>query len=40
VRWSHSPATKVNILRDSVQMFLDVFLIRWNALRGRYRKAR
>jgi glycosyltransferase involved in cell wall biosynthesis len=39
VRWSHSPATKVNILRDSVQMFLDVFLIRWNALRGRYRKA-
>ena len=38
VRWSHSPATKVNMLRDSVQMFLDVFIIRWNALRGRYRK--
>ena len=37
VRWAHSPATKVNLLRDSVQMFLDVFLIRWNALRGRYR---
>ena len=38
VRWAHSPATKVNMMRDSVQMFLDVFLIRWNALRGRYHK--
>jgi glycosyltransferase involved in cell wall biosynthesis len=38
VRWAHSPATKVNMLRDSVQMFLDVFRIRWNALAGRYRK--
>src|SRR5579859_5715509 len=37
VRWSHSPATKVNMLRDSVQMFLDVVIIRWNSLRGRYR---
>jgi glycosyltransferase involved in cell wall biosynthesis len=40
VRWSHSPATKVNMLRDSVQMFLDVFVIRWNAIRGQYRKAK
>jgi glycosyltransferase involved in cell wall biosynthesis len=39
VRWAHSPATKVNMLRDSVQMFLDVFAVRWNALRGRYRRA-
>jgi dolichyl-phosphate beta-glucosyltransferase len=38
VRWAHSPATKVNMLRDSLQMFLDVFTIRWNALLGRYRK--
>jgi len=38
VRWAHSPATKVNMLRDSVQMLLDVFTIRWNALLGRYRK--
>jgi dolichyl-phosphate beta-glucosyltransferase len=38
VRWAHSPATKVNMMRDSVQMFLDVFIIRWNALRGRYHK--
>ncbi len=40
VRWAHSPATKVSMMRDSVQMFLDVVIIRWNALRGRYRKAR
>ena len=40
VRWGHSPATKVNMLRDSLQMFRDIFVIRWNALRGRYpRKA-
>jgi dolichyl-phosphate beta-glucosyltransferase len=38
VRWAHSPATKVNMLRDSVQMFVDVFTIRWNAIRGRYPK--
>lgn len=36
VRWGHSPATKVNMLRDSVQMFLDVFVIRWNSIIGRY----
>jgi len=36
VRWAHSPATKVSMLRDSLQMFLDVFIIRWNALAGRY----
>jgi glycosyltransferase involved in cell wall biosynthesis len=36
VRWAHSPATKVSMLRDSLQMFLDVFLIRCNSLLGRY----
>lgn len=40
VRWAHSPATKVNMMRDSIQMFLDIFIIRWNAIRGRYRKSR
>lgn len=40
VRWGHSPATKVSMWRDSIQMFIDVFTIRWNAVRGRYpRKA-
>ena len=38
VRWSHSPATKINMMRDSVQMFVDVFTIRWNAMQGRYPK--
>jgi dolichyl-phosphate beta-glucosyltransferase len=38
VRWAHSPATKVNMMRDSVQMFLDIFIIRWNGVRGRYRR--
>jgi dolichyl-phosphate beta-glucosyltransferase len=36
VLWSHSPATKINMMRDSIQMFVDVFTIRWNALLGRY----
>jgi glycosyltransferase involved in cell wall biosynthesis len=36
VRWGHSPATKVSMLHDSIQMFIDVFTIRWNALTGRY----
>jgi glycosyltransferase involved in cell wall biosynthesis len=40
VRWGHSHATKVSMLRDSIQMFIDVFAIRWNSLKGRYpRKA-
>jgi len=39
VRWAHSPATKVSMWRDSIQMFLDVFIIRWNALTGRYRRS-
>jgi glycosyltransferase involved in cell wall biosynthesis len=36
VRWGHSPATKVSMLRDSVTMFVDVFTIRWNSLTGKY----
>jgi glycosyltransferase involved in cell wall biosynthesis len=38
VRWSHSPVTKINMMRDSIQMFVEVFTIRWNALRGCYPK--
>jgi dolichyl-phosphate beta-glucosyltransferase len=38
VRWGHSPATKVNMFRDSIHMFVDIFTIRWNAIRGRYPK--
>ena len=36
VRWGHSPATKVSMMRDSIQMFIDVFVIRWNSLTGKY----
>jgi glycosyltransferase involved in cell wall biosynthesis len=36
VRWAHHPATKVNLLRDSVRMFVDLLAVRWNAWMGRY----
>ena len=39
VRWAHSPNTKVNMFRDSLGMFLDVLVIRYNALAGRYPRA-
>jgi dolichyl-phosphate beta-glucosyltransferase len=40
VRWAHDPATKVHVVRDSILMFLDLALIRWNAIAGRYPKRR
>jgi glycosyltransferase involved in cell wall biosynthesis len=41
VRWAHHPATKVNLVRDSVRMFADLLAVRWNAWMGRYsREAR
>jgi glycosyltransferase involved in cell wall biosynthesis len=39
VRWAHSPNTKVNMFRDSLRMFLDVLVIRYNLLAGRYPRA-
>ena len=36
VRWSHDPATKVNVFRDSLKMFADLIYIRWNWIRGCY----
>jgi glycosyltransferase involved in cell wall biosynthesis len=38
VRWAHDPATKVHVVRDSIHMFSDLIVIRWNALTGRYPK--
>jgi hypothetical protein len=35
VRWSHDSATKVNVAADGIRMLLELFLIRWNALRAR-----
>jgi len=39
VRWNHSPATKVHYLRDPLLMTLDLMVLRWRALTGRYEKA-
>ena len=36
VEWFDSPYSKVHIVRDSAQMFLDLLIIRWNDLKGRY----
>lgn len=36
VRWSHDAATKVNVAGDGLRMFMDLLLIRWNAMRGYY----
>lgn len=38
VHWAHDPATKVNMFRDSLMMFFDLAIIRWNWLLGRYPK--
>jgi len=36
VHWGHDPATKLHVLRDSILMFTDLIVIRWNWLRGLY----
>ncbi len=38
VRWSHAEGTKVRMLRDSLNMFIDLWRVRWNHLRGLYRE--
>jgi glycosyltransferase involved in cell wall biosynthesis len=38
VRWAHDEGTKVHVLRDSVMMFADLIVIRWNWILGRYPK--
>lgn len=38
VRWAHDARTKVHVVRDSLRMFVDLILIRWNAMLGRYPK--
>ncbi len=37
VRWNHIEGTKVSMVKDSTQMFLDLLQIRWNDLCGRYK---
>ncbi len=36
IPWYYHAGSRVRILRDSTLMFLDLFRIRWNAIRGRY----
>jgi len=36
VHWSHDAGTKVNVAADGMRMFLELLVIRWNAIRGLY----
>ena len=36
VTWGHDSRSRISYLRDGLQMLRDVWIIRWNALRGRY----
>jgi dolichyl-phosphate beta-glucosyltransferase len=38
VRWAHDDATRVRVFSDSLKMFGDLLVIRWNALLGCYPK--
>ena len=39
VRWSHDAGTKVNVVADGMRMLLELLVIRWNAVAGRYPRA-
>jgi len=36
IDWYFNPESKINVLRDSARMFIDLLRIRWNAVRGVY----
>ncbi len=36
VRWNHAEGTKVNLFSDSLRMFTDLLLVRWNDITGKY----
>ncbi len=38
VQWAHDARTRMSYLRNGMQMLGELLAIRWNALRGRYRK--
>jgi dolichyl-phosphate beta-glucosyltransferase len=40
VLWSHDSASKVNVAKDGMLMFLELLTIRWNAFRGLYPRVR
>ena len=39
VRWSHDAGTKVNVAADGIRMFMELLVIRWNAMKGYYPRA-
>ena len=39
VRWSHDAGTKVSVASDGIRMLLELVVIRWNGLAGRYPRA-
>jgi dolichyl-phosphate beta-glucosyltransferase len=40
IDWTHFSGSRIHVLRDSVTMFLDLFRIRYNGLRGAYDQPR
>jgi glycosyltransferase involved in cell wall biosynthesis len=38
ITWTYQPQSRVNPIRDSIMMLLEVLKVRWNGLRGLYRK--
>ncbi|HXZ39455.1 MAG TPA: glycosyltransferase family 2 protein, partial [Terriglobales bacterium] len=36
VAWSHREGTRINPVRDGIRMLGEIFVIRWNALSGKY----
>ncbi len=38
VTWTNSPATKVNLVFDIARSAYELFMIRWNWIKGRYKK--
>jgi dolichyl-phosphate beta-glucosyltransferase len=38
VTWGHDERSRISYLRDGLQMLLELVYVRWNALRGRYRR--
>lgn len=40
ITWYYKDKSKIKPLRDSYYMFRDVMMIRWNSLRGKYRRGK
>jgi dolichyl-phosphate beta-glucosyltransferase len=38
VTWGHDERSRISYLRDGMQMLLELVFVRWNALRGVYRR--